>query len=155
MYTKDDLIYKLSSKQKWEMVTIEFINDVEMNKKNRWTKQPNRFYKNVKKYHKLKCVTTYDYEEEKEKYCSKYWKTNTWIGDTRWNSININPHIIHYTKDWKEKFYLQVVPVELLEYYYLLNGQRVDENLLKQYLPQKDGYWVVIRIKLEDIQNII
>lgn len=156
MYTKDDVIKLLSNKNDGELVTMEFSNDVKMNKTNRRTGIANPYLnRNIKKYHKLKCITTYDYEEELKKRCVKNWKVFEGLKwETWWEHINDNPHIIHYINEGgEENYYLQVVPVELLEYNYLLDGKMIDEKELEPYLSlKKDG--VVKRIKLKDISSI-
>ncbi len=156
MYIKDDIISLLSSKTEWELVVIEFCNDIKMNKTSRRTGRANPYInRDVKKYHKMKCITTYDYEEELKKRCAKNWeifegvKWGSW-----WEPVYNNPHIIHHiNKEWEENYYLQVVPEELIEYYYLLGGKIIDEKELEPYLSlKKEG--VVKRIKLQDIISI-
>lgn len=157
MYTKDDVIKLLSNKNDGELVTIEFSNDVDMVKKHRITKRANPYInRNVKKYHKMKCITTYDYEEELKKRCAKNWKVFEGLKwETWWKHINDNPHIIHYINEGgEENYYLQVVPVELVEYYYLLDGKVIDEKELEPYLSLKNENSVVKRIKLQDIGSI-
>lgn len=154
-YRKDDIINLLSNKAKWESVTIEFSNDVDMVKKHRITKWVNPYLnRDVKKYHKMKCITTYDYEEELKKRCLKNWKVYEWLKWwSRGERINENPYIIRYIKDGEECYYLQVVPEELVESYYLLDGKLIDEKELEPYLKSSsDG--VVKRIKLKDIISI-
>ncbi len=156
MYLKEDVIKLLSNKNYEDLITIEFSNDVKMNKTNRRTGRANPYLnRNIKKYHKLKCITTYDYEEELKKRCAKNWKVFEGLKwETWWEHINDNPHIIHYINEGgEENYYLQVVPVELVEYNYLLDGKMIDEKELEPYLSlKKDG--VVKRIKLKDINSI-
>lgn len=156
MYTKDDVIKLLSNKNDGELVTIEFSNDVDMVKKHRITKRANPYInRNVKKYHKMKCITTYDYEEELKKRCAKNWKVFEGLKwETWWERKNENPYIIYYVKDWEENFYLQVVPVELVEYNYLLDGEKIDEKELEPYLILKNKNPVVKRINLNNITFI-
>ena len=154
-YTKDIVIGLLSDKKDWELVTIEFSNDIKMNKTNKKTGALNPYSnRNVKKYHKMKCITTYNYEEELKKRCLENWKVYEWLKWwSRWERINENPYLIRYIKDGEENHYLQVVPAELVEFYYLLDGKLIDEKELEPYLtPKNDG--VVKRIKLKDIISI-